>query len=90
MDEYSRVLRRGRWLYDGTLEKPVEIVVQNWDYYFEDGYDAEGPDLNEHGEAYYVMFDGVSRSRTFLSLDEAVDHALDILPSPVTWDYGTP
>lgn len=86
VEQYSRVVRRGKWLYDGTVEMPLEIVAQNWDYYYEDGYEESPPSLNDSGEAYYVMYGGPMPSRTCLSLAEAIKPAHELLPPPVAWD----
>ncbi len=72
-------VRVGEWLYDGKVPMPVRIIVQNWDYYYEEGYDPEEPDLNASGLAFYVVYGEQSvnggyrsRSRTCLSLVEAI------------------
>ena len=92
MTQAVKVLKRGTWLYAGEVVCDVHIIVQNWDYYFEEGFDPDPPSLNEQGEAYYVQFGSPVernafglRSRTCLSLEEAVKLAEEISPSPIVW-----
>ncbi len=85
------IVKRGRWLYDRTVEKHVVIIKQNWDYYFDKGYDDSPQDLNSKGSAYYAILDCVDlntsiRSRTCLSLSEAINLSEEKLPSKVVWD----
>ncbi len=94
------VVKTGTWLYEGQVEKPVRILRQTWDYYHEDGYDDEPPDLNDEGFAFYAVYgesrrpepgredrelDWFSRSRTCLSLEEAVAVAEKAIGSAITW-----
>ena len=78
----------GTWLYDETIPMPVLILAQNWDFYHEDAYDAEPPDLNAEGRAFYVVYGEPSasgyRSRTCLSLAEAVALAEETV-GPIAW-----
>ena len=61
---YQKPVAKGRWLYDETLEKPVYVIEQNYDFWYEmaesEGSLDEGelPSLNRDGLAYYVYFDG--------------------------------
>lgn len=81
MDKKTEIVKKGFWLYDNEIKKPIEIIKQNWVFYYEDGYDDELPDVNENGEAFYVLFDEYSdiryanRSQTCFSLIEAVELA---------------
>ena len=94
------VVKTGTWLYDGQVEKPVRILRQTWDYYHEDGYDEEPPDLNDEGFAFYAVYgepdapepgrddrgpDWFSRSPTCLSLAEAVAVAEKAIGSAIAW-----
>ena len=63
----------------------VRILVQNWDYYWEEGYDPDPPDLNAVGQAYYVLYEERARSRTCHSLGEAVTLAEETV-GPITWN----
>ena len=92
MSEPIRVLKSGTWLYAGEVVCDVRIIVQNWDYYFEEGFDPDPPSLNENGEAYYVQFASPvernafgQRSRTCLSFEEALKLAEEMSPSPIAW-----
>lgn len=82
--------KKGTWLYNSQTAK-VSIVKQNWDSFFEEGYD-DTPELNESGEAYYVIWGEfqdiiyANRSRTCLSLDEALTLASGSLDQPISWD----
>jgi hypothetical protein len=85
------IVKRGTWRYDGKVTGFVWIVRQSWDYYYEDGFDLESPDLDESGTAHYVlsgfspkMEDHQSRSKTCLSLEEAMSTAKETLPE-VEW-----
>ncbi len=94
------VVKTGTWLYDDQVEKPVRILRQTWDYYHEEGYDEEPPDLNDEGFVFYAVYgesrrpepgredrepDWFSRSRTCLSLEEAVAVAEKAIGSAITW-----
>ena len=92
MAEEVRVIKTGTWRYAGEVICDVRIIVQRWDYYYEEGFDQEPPDLNEAGEAYYVQFGPPTvrgafthRSRTCLSLEEAVKLAEEMSPSEIAW-----
>ena len=87
-----QVLREGTWLYDGAVPCRVRVVGQDWDYYHEPGFDPEPPDLDAEGWAYYVMYGSpvepdafAGRSRTCLSLKEAVALAERTLDGPIRW-----
>lgn len=92
MTEVVKVVKRGKWLYAGEVVCNLRIILQNWDYYHEEDFDPAPPSLNENSEAYYVQFGSTVergayglRSRTCLSLEEAVRLAEEMSPSPVTW-----
>lgn len=92
MDRYQEIVKRGTWQYDRSVAKPVYIIRQNWDSYYEERYDSDPPSLNEDGDAYYAVFDEpsaegefFSRSRTCLSLDEAIRLAHDTIKTGITW-----
>ena len=95
------VVKIGTWLYDGQVEKPVRVLRQTWDYYYEDGYSDGAPDLNDEGHAFYAVYGEpwtpepgredqeprwFSRSRTCLSLEEAVAVAEQAIGSEIAWD----
>ena len=81
-----RVVRHGTWKYDAAVTAHVWVTRQAWDYYHEEAFDSDPPDLNGDGEAYYVLYglssrleEASSRSRTLLSVDEAVSEATRLL-----------
>lgn len=90
MKKKVEIIKKGYWLYNNDVRKPIEICKQNWDFYYEEGYENEPPDLNELGEAYYVLFDDytdiryANRSHTCLSLNEAVELA-ENKADRITW-----
>ncbi len=72
----QKVIRQGAWSYGGR-QMYVWIVEQDSDHYYEDFYEG-GPDVNDAGKAYYVLYGSRpevlqydSRSRTCLSVEEA-------------------
>lgn len=88
-DKQVQIIRHGRWK-NSARNGHVWIIRQDWDYFHEDFYD-EGPDLNDEGLAYYVLYGTVpqisehtSRSPTCLSETEAVERA-EALLSEVEW-----
>lgn len=91
MERIQSIVKRGNWKYDNTVLKPIVIIKQNWDYYFEDGYTEGEPHLNSDGFAFYVVFDEpledgsyMSRSETLYSLNEAVKFAENQV-GEITW-----
>lgn len=86
-----QVMKTASWLYDESAKMTVKIIKQNWDYYYEEGQTDSLPNLNEQGEAYYVILDNSAkanphRSRTCLSLSKAIQFAEEILQNRITWD----
>lgn len=92
-DHWWKIVKMGTWLYDDTVPTTVRIIVQNWDYNFEEGWDDDPPDLNENGEAFYAVYgeqhdngSWQSRSRTCLSLEEAIALAEKTIQGPINWE----
>ena len=56
-DRYQKVVRTGTWLYNHQIAHKVEIVCQNWDRWFEEGFDTEPEPLNADGELFYVVLE---------------------------------
>ena len=94
------VMKVGTWLYDGQVEMSLRILRQTWDYYHEPGYDPDPPDLDGEGHAYYAVYgaaippapdspyrhdDWPSRSRSCLSLEEAVALAEATVGPGIDW-----
>jgi hypothetical protein len=87
----QRVVKQGTWLYDGTVPMPVWIIVQNWDFFYEEGFDEDPPDLNADGEVYYPVFRTgyygyEPGSHSCMSLDDAVEVAEKIIQGGIAWD----
>ena len=83
MRKQEQVLR-GKWLYDNSVYKPVQVFVIDYDYYYEiakaDGQleTGEEPVLNEAGEMYMIKWNDDPDFLSFgpienggLSLEEA-------------------
>jgi hypothetical protein len=84
-DWYQKPVAEGRFLYDSTVEMPMYLIEQNYDYFYtmyeEDGMLEEGekPKLNSDGLVYYLFFGelpskppyGVSEQGVFMSIAEA-------------------
>ena len=85
-----RIEKIGLWKTESG-SNTVYILKQNWDFYFEEGYD-DAPDLNEAGEAFYVIWGDfqdvlyANRSKTCLSMPEAIKLAEDMYPGKVIWN----
>jgi len=84
-----QIVRVGRW-NNAERNGHVWIIRQDWDYFHEDFHD-EGPDLNNEGFAYYVLYgagpqlsEHTTRSPTCLSEAEAVKRAEALLGN-VEW-----
>ena len=91
MSQSFKILKKGVWVYDKQQELPVYIIKQDWDFYYESGYDDDPPDLNHEGEAFYVIYGEISdpkscnRSATCLSLKEALLLASSKINSKINW-----
>jgi len=77
------------WLYDGQGVHEVWIVKQNFDFYYDEGFEDAPEELNEEGEVFQVVVarDGKVKSvgLAFHSAEEAV--AKPIRPSAgIEWD----
>ena len=62
---YAEIVKSGTWLYDGQVPHEVWIVRQNFDYFYEEGFEDNPESLNEHGHAsedfklgHYPIFGG--------------------------------
>jgi hypothetical protein len=87
----TEVLRVGTWLYDGSVSCRVRIVRRDWDYYCENGYDTDPPDLGPDGWAYYVEFESPAAfgvfgqpSKTCFSQTDAIALAENSAPG-IRW-----
>lgn len=92
----QKIVKEGSWKYSGTHFEKVIIVEQDWDQFYEEGYNEGEPYLNSEGIVYYVHFGehwlnefGHISSRgaivPFLSLNDAMVHAENEL-SELKWN----
>jgi len=94
------IVRSGKWLYDGAVEKPVDIVAFDFDWWhemaragdeLEEGEVAEplGPD----GRLYYVRFVHAGDLGSPTWVDSGGHHSIDgtmaaaeaKAPTPIEW-----
>jgi hypothetical protein len=100
-----RIVRKGTWLYGGTVETPVDVVALDYDWHFllahEDGglEPGEEPEpLGPDGWLYYVRFRNALNpseptspdSRGFASVQEAMHHAEQKVVGGVRWEQLPP
>ena len=93
----QEIVASGQWMYDGAVAKPVHVVEQDYDFWFEvaraDGRlePGEAPELNDDGRAFYVLFADPSErpwgveSIGFTTAGAAKRWAESRLSSPVSW-----
>ena len=76
---YAEIVKSGTWLYDNQVPHEVWIVRQNFDYYYEDGYEDGPEQLNPDGELFHIVFAFNGTVRTVvpatLSLSAAISDA---------------
>jgi len=88
---WVKIIEKGFWKRDDQFYN-LYIIEQNWDYFYEDRYDNEPPDLNENDLAYYIIYGdfievkNANRSRTCLSKDEAIDVAESTILYKINWE----
>lgn len=94
----QQIVATGSWLYAETSEKPVYVIQQNYDYWFEmekaDGElePGEKSELNEDGQIYYVCFTPLGNKpwgvayRGCKSINEAKALASEKVKGPIKWD----
>lgn len=95
-----RIVRSGRWLYDGLVDKPVDIVALDFDFWFEIGRadDALEPGetpvpLGPDGCLYYVRFVRAGQTTTptwvdgvgHLTIEEGMAAAQLNVPTAIRW-----
>lgn len=91
MERFTKIIKEGYWIYNERVV-PVYIIIQNWDFFYEEGYDEEPPDLNKEGIAYYIIFDkfetfkNANRSETCLSEKEVISLAEMKVSSKIYWN----
>ena len=95
-----RIVKRGRWRYDGSVEMPVDIVAFEFDWWHElsrqDGTLAPGEEplpLGDDGLLYYVRFKraGERSEPTWVeshgheTAAAAMADAQEQSPAPIRW-----
>lgn len=91
-------VKRGYWLYDGTVRKTVMIFRLYYELEKSDGLDMSGenPELNDEGHTYLLQWpvnDFVAQTSSFsilhgsqsLSLEGAMERAEQIIQQPIEW-----
>ena len=90
MEETAQIVRSGTWLYDRRVLHEIWIAKQNFDFYFDEGFEDAPEDLNENGELFQVIFAKDGRVLTvglaFHSAEEAIAKAHSLIPQGITWD----
>src|ERR1700733_652930 len=90
MAETAQIVKSGTWQYDGCILHEVWIVKQNFDFYYDEGFEDAPEDLNENGELFQVVVakDGkvLSVGLAFHSIEEAIAKANNLIPQGITWD----
>jgi hypothetical protein len=85
----AEIVKSGTWVYGDSVIHEVWIVKQNFDFYYEEGFDSEPEQLNENGETYHVIFATAGRARSVTTarqtLAESIALAEEKLPQGITW-----
>jgi hypothetical protein len=85
----AEIVKSGTWVYGDSVIHEVWIVKQNFDFYYEEGFDSEPEQLNENGETYHVIFASAGRVRSVTTarhtLAESIALAEEKLPKGITW-----
>ena len=92
MANTADIVKSGTWQYDGCVLHEVWIVKQNFDFYYDEGFEDSPEDLNKNGEVFQVVVakDGkvLSVGLAFHSIEEAVPKGPQ--PHPATNPLGRP
>jgi hypothetical protein len=85
------IVKSGTWLYDNSVPHEIWVVKQNWEPYYDEGFEDEPEKLNDDGECFFVLVakEGSvvsSISAGTLSLDEAITAAEKACSPPIVWD----
>jgi hypothetical protein len=90
MKEAAQIVKSGTWLYDGSVVHEVWVVKQNFDFYYDEGFEDAPENLNGDGEVFQVVVarDGkvMSVGLAFHSTEDAVAKANQIIPQGIEWD----
>ena len=99
------IVRSGRWLYDDTVEMPVDVVGLTYDFWYEVGKAGEQLEPGEtptapgeSGLLYYVRFRDAGRTSTpiwpdsigYVTIEEAMRAAEGRTPTAITWSTHEP
>ncbi len=99
-----RIVKTGTWLYDGTIERPVDIIALDFDWWYEmakaDGIlDAdEAPmKLGHEGYLYYVRYQRAAEtteptwvdSPGHQEVEQAMHFAEKKVIGGITWNENT-
>lgn len=86
----AQIVKSGTWLYDGQLVHEVWIVKQNFDFYYDEGFEDAPEDLNQEGEVFQIVVARDGKVMTvgiaFHSAEEAVAKAHETIPQGIDWD----
>ena len=100
----AAIVRTGTWMYDGVVEKPVDIISLEYDWWYmlaeADGVlepDEEPEPLSQDSCLYYVRFRNALQpvqptwpdSCGYATVEEAVAYAESKTPSPIRWRAAT-
>lgn len=95
------VVKRGWWLYDGLVERQVDVIGLEWDFWYriaeEDGKlepEDQPLETDADGLIYYVRFAraGSTQEKPWpesvgaATVEEAVADAEQRAPAPVRWE----
>ena len=95
-----KIVRSGRWLYDGAVSQPVDIVGLGYDFWYEIGRaddqlePGERPQpLDADGLLYYLRFRQAGDTETptwvdspgYSTIEQAMSAAQEKAPSDITW-----
>jgi hypothetical protein len=100
------IVRRGRWLYAGSAEQPVDVVGLPYDFWFELAEADEqlepgetAQELGDDGLLYYARFRLAGETSTptwpdsggYPTIDEAMSAAQERVPTVIRWEpAGSP
>jgi hypothetical protein len=91
MADTAQIVKSGTWQYDGCVLHEVWIVKQNFDFYYDDGFEDAPEDLNEDGELFQVVIakDGevLSVGLAFHSIEQAIAKAHNLTMHKVNEFY---
>jgi hypothetical protein len=85
----AEVVQSGTWLYDGGVEMEVWIIKQNFEFYYDEGFEDEPEPLNPQGEIFQVAYVREGRVKSVAngrqSLKEAVLYAESSISQGIRW-----